>query len=61
MKTRESTLAAAFPTGGFALIGYAGSSHVGQPPWVGTVVCGAIGLLVGLWSVFQRAKDDGPR
>lgn len=58
MRARESTLAAAFLTGAFALAGYMVSPKLGKPPWVGTAICGAIGLLVSLWAVYPRAKDD---
>ena len=60
MKTRESTLAAAFLTGASALAGYMGSPTAGQPPWVGTAACGAIGLIVSLVVVYLRAEDDEP-
>lgn len=56
MNPFRAALAAAFLTGTFALAGYAGSYNSGEPPWVGTVIGGAIGLIVGLGVVYSGAK-----
>jgi hypothetical protein len=56
VKTLRAAFASAFLTGTFALAGYANSDNSGEPLWVGTVIGGAIGLLVGLGVVHPRMK-----
>jgi ElaB/YqjD/DUF883 family membrane-anchored ribosome-binding protein len=58
MKILTAAFTTAFLTGTFTLAGYASSYNSGEPPWVGTVIGGAIGLLFGLGVVHPRKNDS---
>ena len=56
MKIFQVAFTIAFLTGTFALAGYASFYNSDEPLWVGAVIGGMIGMLVGLGVVYPRMR-----
>ena len=58
MKTLRAAIVTAFLTGTFTLAGFAGFYNSGESLWIGTVIGGAIRLLIGLGVVYPSSRQN---